>query len=231
MQPTVLDVCAGIGGFALGFQRAGFRPIGFVENDEFCRRILAKHWPDVPCWDDVHTATPDVVQWLAGMQTRSKEAIMSGKKDPKYAAAPALYEDGLSIQDVADFYGVTRQAMYKILQRRGTKFRSRLRYGEDNHFYRGGPTSGQRRAGRVVEQAIKKGILVPKSCEVCHATGSFADGRNGIQAHHDDYRKPLAVRWLCQSHHHEWHKHNRAAGDDEEPADATTVDVVVSGFP
>lgn len=52
----VLDCFAGIGGFSLGFERAGgFRTVGFVEIDPFCQRVLAKHWPDVPCHGDITT--------------------------------------------------------------------------------------------------------------------------------------------------------------------------------
>lgn len=50
-----LDLFSGIGGFPLGFARAGARTVGFVEIDPFCRRVLAKHWPAVPCHDDVRT--------------------------------------------------------------------------------------------------------------------------------------------------------------------------------
>jgi DNA (cytosine-5)-methyltransferase 1 len=44
---------AGIGGIDLGFERAGFRLRWQVEKDEFCRKVLAKHWPDVPKFEDV----------------------------------------------------------------------------------------------------------------------------------------------------------------------------------
>lgn len=52
----LLDLFSGIGGFSLGFQNSGFaRPVAFVEIDPFCQRVLAKHWPGVPCHDDVKT--------------------------------------------------------------------------------------------------------------------------------------------------------------------------------
>ena len=59
--------------------------------------------------------------------------------------------------------------------------------------------AGRRRAivrGRV-QNALKSGKLVRRPCEVC--------GDVRVQAHHDDYTKPLDVRWLCPKHHHEVH--------------------------
>ena len=51
----VLDLFSGIGGFSLGLERAGFQTVAFCEVDPYCRAVLAKHWPLVPCFGDVRT--------------------------------------------------------------------------------------------------------------------------------------------------------------------------------
>lgn len=57
----------------------------------------------------------------------------------------------------------------------------------------------KRAAHVLVGNALRDGRLIRQPCEVC---GERA------QAHHDDYGKPLDVRWLCPTHHSEWHRHN-----------------------
>jgi DNA (cytosine-5)-methyltransferase 1 len=54
----VLDLFSGIGGFSLGLERTGgFETVAFCEIEPFCQRVLAKHWPKVPIYDDVRELT------------------------------------------------------------------------------------------------------------------------------------------------------------------------------
>lgn len=56
-----------------------------------------------------------------------------------------------------------------------------------------------KRSARIaVGTAIDAGRLVRQPCEVCGSAKS--------EAHHDDYSKPLDVRWLCRRHHMELHR-------------------------
>ena len=56
----VLDLFSGIGGFSLGLERTGgFKTVAFCEIDPFCRRVLAKHWPEVPCYHDIRELTAE----------------------------------------------------------------------------------------------------------------------------------------------------------------------------
>lgn len=56
---NVLDLFSGIGGLALGLKRAGMRTSAFCETEPYCRRVLERRWPGVPCYDDVRTLTAD----------------------------------------------------------------------------------------------------------------------------------------------------------------------------
>jgi len=67
----------------------------------------------------------------------------------------------------------------------------------------------------IVNNSIRDGKLFREPCE--HKTKKFKEiflmilcGKKNTHAHHDDYLKPLNIRWLCPEHHSEWHKENEA---------------------
>lgn len=57
-----------------------------------------------------------------------------------------------------------------------------------------------RDAHKAVQNALKAGKLTKAPCEEC--------GSKLTVAHHDDYAKPLDVRWLCKICHSQWHEAN-----------------------
>lgn len=61
------------------------------------------------------------------------------------------------------------------------------------------------RARTAVSNAIRDGRMQRGECEV------GGDCRGPVQAHHDDYSRPLDVRWLCKGHHDQHHREGIAA--------------------
>ena len=65
----------------------------------------------------------------------------------------------------------------------------------------------RRIAKNTLWDAIERGAFELKKmpCEEC--------GEKETVMHHDDYSKPLKIRWLCRSHHRKWHVSNTPKGD------------------
>lgn len=70
--------------------------------------------------------------------------------------------------------------------------KAKIRWKEKNSF--------KRHVHVITGNAIRDGRIKKMPCEVC--------GDPQVHAHHDDYMKPLDVRWLCPSHHRQWHIDN-----------------------
>ena len=59
----------------------------------------------------------------------------------------------------------------------------------------------KRNATITVNNHKRDGKLISKPCLIC--------GDKNVQAHHEDYNKPLEIIWLCDKHHKELHKNRR----------------------
>jgi hypothetical protein len=90
---------------------------------------------------------------------------------------------------------VTREALREkaraYYRRRGQHVRERMQA-----YY--GMNPEKVRAHNTVFVEIRAGRMERQPCEVC--------GNPRTDAHHDDYARPLDVRWLCRVHHREIHQ-------------------------
>ena len=84
------------------------------------------------------------------------------------------------------------------------------RYGATHKEARRAYCTAYRRKNRdktlahaMVKAAVMLGVLVRRPCEVCGAHPG--EGGQRIYAHHEDYARPLKVRWLCARHHMQVH--------------------------
>lgn len=76
----------------------------------------------------------------------------------------------------------------EVKARRAEQFQRRMEDPQEQFKYA---------ARKAVRNAIRRGDIKRQPCEVC--------GAIRVQAHHDDYSRPLDVRWLCPVHHAEHH--------------------------
>ena len=56
---THVDLFAGIGGFSVGFGRAGVNTVAAVEVDPYCRNVLTRRFPSVQIFNDVREVAGD----------------------------------------------------------------------------------------------------------------------------------------------------------------------------
>lgn len=86
----VLDLFSGIGGFSLGLESTGqFETVAFCEKDQFCQKVLKKHWSNIPIIDDVRRINgkeikADVVVGGFPCQSISIAGKQKGKDDDRF---------------------------------------------------------------------------------------------------------------------------------------------------
>ena len=88
-----------------------------------------------------------------------------------------------------------RKKMREYNKNYNKEYRKEHGYYNEENWKKNNPEKVK--AQRMLNYAIRVGIIERGKCEVC-------DGENS-QGHHDDYSKPLKVKWLCPIHHKEYH--------------------------
>lgn len=134
--------------------------------------------------------------------------------------------------EIATYFNTTTSAIRNVMRRRNIKRSSTTKQrfikagvkkaasirkswiGDKNPNWRGGISKDsyhykklqierypERVKARVaVHNALKSGKLKRGTCEICKSSK--------VQAHHNDYSKPLEVQWFCKKHHREY-MHNK----------------------
>lgn len=108
-KPTVNSFFAGIGGFDLGFERAGISPSFHCEINKFCISVLRRHWPKVPCVPNILEVSaddiPDAEVWCGGFPCQDVSV-----------ARGWLGRDGLKGKNTGLFYPFAELVKQKLPQ-------------------------------------------------------------------------------------------------------------------
>lgn len=102
-------------------------------------------------------------------------------------------------RDVKATYRIAMQDPARVAKERSRsreKYRRLYRSGQVRVAPPGSPQQ-KKKAAYTASNAIRDGRLIREPCEECGAVK--------VDAHHDDYTKPLTVRWLCHKHHIQLH--------------------------
>ena len=153
-----LSVCSGVGGMDLGLHRAGIRTVGFCEIDPTARAILAHHFPDVPCHDDLTTLNGH--DWhgridLVHGGTPCTDLSMAGRRDGLGGEHSRIYWDFIRVaRDSAARWVLWENVAGALSSNRGADFAAVL-WGLSGH-HPGVPTDGWRTIGVCVgvERAV-----------------------------------------------------------------------------
>lgn len=92
MAMRLLDLFSGIGGFSYAAEKliGGYETVAFCEMDDFCQKVLKKHWPQVPIFDDVRTLDAtrlgriDICTFGFPCQPVSQAGIQKGDSDDRW---------------------------------------------------------------------------------------------------------------------------------------------------
>lgn len=162
-----------------------------------------------------HISDLAAVRGDAGRETFVDHRLQGKFKDRygdwRAVATKVCAECGTSYHPRYDSFDRSRFCSVSCRSKFGGARTRGLLTGEKNPSWKGGASANnyaykkrsvarypeRNRARRKVRDHIRAGRLNRQPCEVC--------GTPNAHAHHDDYSRPLDVRWLCRQHHREHH--------------------------
>ena len=93
----VASLFSGIGGFELGFESSGFETMFQCEKDEFCNKVLEKHWPNIPRSNDITKLDPATIPfshvWTAGFPCQDVSLARMGPRAGLKGAKSGLFHE------------------------------------------------------------------------------------------------------------------------------------------
>ncbi len=152
MAPKVVSLFAGIGGFDLGLERAGFEVVRQVEIDHFCLRVLEKHWPLVDRGTDIRKEVPETYAERYGTIDLicggfpCQDLSVAGKRAGLAGERSGLFYELLRVADSNPASWVLAENVPGLLSSAGgADFATVL--GELSGFFPEVPTDGWRNSG------------------------------------------------------------------------------------
>jgi DNA (cytosine-5)-methyltransferase 1 len=138
----IFDICSGIGGFSLGLEATQrFETVAFCEADKWCQKVITKHFPGIPIYEDLIELSkdeeairtiPDADIYTAGIpcQPFSVAGRKKGEEDPRHLW-PNLFEiikhkrpTYCIIENVSGFVNVALDSVCFELESEGYSTRS-----------------------------------------------------------------------------------------------------------
>jgi DNA (cytosine-5)-methyltransferase 1 len=92
---------SGVGGLDLGLERAGMRTVWQCEKDEYRRRVLARHWPDIKRWDDVKDVSNRGLRTVSRGRHGIGVTVNGSEGDGSPGNGPDLLVGGFPCQDLS----------------------------------------------------------------------------------------------------------------------------------
>lgn len=118
---------SGIGGFDLGFERAGLKTVFLCEKKPFCRRVLKKHWPSIPLAEDIKDVesqdVPEAEVWTGGFPCQDLSVARMGPRAGLGGKKSGVFNDFIALVRAGRPHVVVLENVHSLLtSRRGRDF-------------------------------------------------------------------------------------------------------------